>query len=70
MSDGRHCLRCARNAWQKLGNMSPEEAMEQYVTLLSDRVPGWMEENYSVSLLFSEAVKNYGFPNGSIMDIV
>ncbi|KAJ4701646.1 putative Acyl-CoA-binding domain 3 [Melia azedarach] len=35
------------NAWQKLGNMSPEEAMEQYVTLLSDRVPGWMEENYS-----------------------
>ncbi|KAL5844727.1 hypothetical protein ACOSQ4_010685 [Xanthoceras sorbifolium] len=35
------------NAWQKLGNMSPEEAMDQYVTLLSDRVPGWREENYS-----------------------
>ncbi|KAI9200104.1 hypothetical protein LWI28_002806 [Acer negundo] len=35
------------NAWQKLGNMSPEEAMEQYVTLLSDRVPGWREENHS-----------------------
>ncbi|TXG52515.1 hypothetical protein EZV62_021684 [Acer yangbiense] len=45
--DGRHCLRCARNAWQKLGNMNPEEAMEQYVTLLSDRVPGWREENHS-----------------------
>ncbi|KAK3231255.1 hypothetical protein Dsin_003136 [Dipteronia sinensis] len=35
------------NAWQKLGNMNPEEAMEQYVTLLSDRVPGWREENHS-----------------------
>lgn len=49
MSDGRHCLRCARNAWQKLGNMNPEEAMEQYVALLSDRVPGWKKENYCVS---------------------
>ncbi|GKV20095.1 hypothetical protein SLEP1_g30261 [Rubroshorea leprosula] len=25
--------------------MSPEVAMEQYVALLSDRVPGWMEDN-------------------------
>ncbi|XP_044511929.1 acyl-CoA-binding domain-containing protein 3-like [Mangifera indica] len=33
------------NAWQRLGNMNPEEAMEQYVKLLSDRVPGWMEEH-------------------------
>ncbi|XP_059636532.1 acyl-CoA-binding domain-containing protein 3-like isoform X1 [Cornus florida] len=31
------------NAWQSLGNMSSEVAMEQYITLLSDRVPGWME---------------------------
>ncbi|XP_061355684.1 acyl-CoA-binding domain-containing protein 3-like [Gastrolobium bilobum] len=29
------------NAWQKLGNMSPEVAMEQYISLLSDKVPGW-----------------------------
>lgn len=50
MSDGRPCLRCARNAWQRLGNMNPEEAMEQYVKLLSERVPGWMEEHCSVSL--------------------
>ncbi|KAH9755729.1 hypothetical protein KPL71_015881 [Citrus sinensis] len=49
VSDGRHCLRCARNAWQKLGNMNPEEAMEQYVALLSDRVPDWKEENYHVN---------------------
>ncbi|GLT65192.1 hypothetical protein SLA2020_376360 [Shorea laevis] len=33
------------NAWQGLGNMSPDVAMEQYVALLSDRVPGWMEDN-------------------------
>eukprot|EP00262_Sarcandra_glabra_P011013 TRINITY_DN26718_c0_g1_i1.p1 TRINITY_DN26718_c0_g1~~TRINITY_DN26718_c0_g1_i1.p1 ORF type:complete len:356 (-),score=101.00 TRINITY_DN26718_c0_g1_i1:239-1189(-) len=30
------------HAWQQLGKMNPEEAMEQYVTLLSDRIPGWM----------------------------
>ncbi|XVE92422.1 hypothetical protein REPUB_Repub01dG0095700 [Reevesia pubescens] len=45
MCDGRHCLHCARNAWQRLGNMNPEAAMEQYVALLSDKVPGWMEAN-------------------------
>ncbi|NP_001268019.1 acyl-CoA-binding domain-containing protein 3-like precursor [Vitis vinifera] len=31
------------NAWQRMGNMSREVAMEQYIALLSDRVPGWME---------------------------
>ncbi|KDP41642.1 hypothetical protein JCGZ_16049 [Jatropha curcas] len=31
------------NAWQRLGNMNPEVAMEQYVALVSDKVPGWME---------------------------
>ncbi|KAF8404917.1 hypothetical protein HHK36_009812 [Tetracentron sinense] len=44
MSDGGHWLRCARNAWQQLGNMNPEEAMEQYIALLSDSIPGWMGE--------------------------
>ncbi|XP_024993012.1 acyl-CoA-binding domain-containing protein 3-like isoform X2 [Cynara cardunculus var. scolymus] len=29
------------NAWQKLGNMNPDVAMEQYVTLLSEKVPEW-----------------------------
>ncbi|RVW57451.1 hypothetical protein CK203_078852 [Vitis vinifera] len=29
------------NAWQRLGNMSPEAAMEQYVALLSRDIPGW-----------------------------
>lgn len=31
------------NAWQRQRNMSPELAMEQYIALLSDKVPGWME---------------------------
>ncbi|XP_042494118.1 acyl-CoA-binding domain-containing protein 3-like [Macadamia integrifolia] len=33
------------NAWQQLGSMNPDVAMEQYISLLSDRVPGWMGEN-------------------------
>ncbi|XP_059460135.1 acyl-CoA-binding domain-containing protein 3-like [Corylus avellana] len=32
------------NAWQRLGQMSPEVAMDQYIKLLSERVPGWMED--------------------------
>lgn len=31
--------------------MSREVAMEQYIALLSDRVPGWMEASSAVSLL-------------------
>ncbi|PSS19716.1 Acyl-CoA-binding domain-containing protein [Actinidia chinensis var. chinensis] len=31
------------NAWKRLGNMNPEVAMEQYIALLSDKVPEWME---------------------------
>ncbi|XP_043712322.1 acyl-CoA-binding domain-containing protein 3-like [Telopea speciosissima] len=33
------------NAWQQLGSMNPDAAMEQYISLLSDSVPGWMGEN-------------------------
>ncbi|XP_048322595.1 acyl-CoA-binding domain-containing protein 3 [Ziziphus jujuba] len=33
------------NAWQRLGNMSPEMAMEQYITILSDNIPGWREDH-------------------------
>lgn len=29
------------NAWQQLGDMSREEAMEQYISLLSRSIPGW-----------------------------
>lgn len=29
------------DAWQKLGNMDPDVAMEKYVAILSEKVPGW-----------------------------
>ncbi|KAL0323014.1 UNVERIFIED_CONTAM: Acyl-CoA-binding domain-containing protein 3 [Sesamum angustifolium] len=32
------------NAWQRLGSMGREEAMEQYIRLLSDSIPGWMDD--------------------------
>lgn len=32
------------DSWQRLGNMTPEMAMEQYITILSENVPGWMED--------------------------
>ena len=57
MSDGGHWLRCARNAWLRLGNMNPEVAMEQYIALLSDKVPEWMEGKSSVSLLLCRNIQ-------------
>lgn len=51
MSDGEHWLRCARHAWQQLGNMNPEVAMEQYIKLLSDTIPEWIGEKPDVSNL-------------------
>ncbi|KAJ9166311.1 hypothetical protein P3X46_021085 [Hevea brasiliensis] len=36
------------NAWQRLGNMNQEVAMEQYIALVSDKVPGWMEDKSTV----------------------
>ncbi|GAB4839339.1 hypothetical protein Ancab_028866 [Ancistrocladus abbreviatus] len=44
------------NAWKRLGSMSPEEAMEQYIALLSDNVPGWMDDNSSVEEKFNSSV--------------
>ncbi|KAL8487615.1 hypothetical protein ACS0TY_023627 [Phlomoides rotata] len=32
------------NAWQRLGSMSQEAAMEQYIRVLSDSIPGWMHD--------------------------
>uniref|UniRef100_A0A1D1XPU1 Acyl-CoA-binding domain-containing protein 3 n=1 Tax=Anthurium amnicola TaxID=1678845 RepID=A0A1D1XPU1_9ARAE len=32
------------HAWQRLGSMNPEMAMEKYVALLSDSIPGWMPQ--------------------------
>ncbi|KAK1366900.1 Acyl-CoA-binding domain 3 [Heracleum sosnowskyi] len=50
------------NAWQKLGNMSPEVAMEQYVSLLSDKDPGWKEGQTSVDKLDLLEYANPGTP--------
>uniref|UniRef100_A0A7N0TR66 ACB domain-containing protein n=1 Tax=Kalanchoe fedtschenkoi TaxID=63787 RepID=A0A7N0TR66_KALFE len=36
------------NAWQRLGNMNPEEAMKQYISVVSDLVPEWAEQNAGV----------------------
>ncbi|XWS25537.1 hypothetical protein CRYUN_Cryun27aG0076600 [Craigia yunnanensis] len=55
------------NAWQRLGNMNPEAAMEQYVALLSDRVPGWMEDNTDGEHKFEPA--DPGIPGAMAPDI-
>lgn len=34
------------NNWQRLGNMSPEVAMEQYITLLSRIIPEWRQDDF------------------------
>ncbi|XP_008788408.3 acyl-CoA-binding domain-containing protein 5 isoform X1 [Phoenix dactylifera] len=31
------------HAWQRLGSMNPEMAMEQYMTVLSENIPRWIE---------------------------
>ncbi|KNA12868.1 hypothetical protein SOVF_121700 [Spinacia oleracea] len=36
------------NAWQRLGTMTQEDAMEQYMTLLSDNIPEWIGDQSSV----------------------
>ncbi|OMO70731.1 Acyl-CoA-binding protein, ACBP [Corchorus olitorius] len=55
------------NAWQRLGNMNPDAAMEQYVALVSDRVPGWMEDNSDGEHRFKSA--DSGVPGAMAPDI-
>ncbi|KAI3491382.1 hypothetical protein L1887_44310 [Cichorium endivia] len=45
------------NAWQKLGNMDPDVAMEQYITLLSEKVPGWSHGIHSLGADLSNSRK-------------
>lgn len=42
-------LCCARHAWQRLGNMNPEVAMELCISLLSENVPEWFAEKLSAT---------------------
>ena len=39
---------CARNAWQKLGNMPQEEAMQKYVGVLTAIDPTWHQSQEKV----------------------
>ncbi|CAL9226673.1 unnamed protein product [Arabidopsis halleri] len=57
------------NAWQKLGNMSQEEAMEQYLALVSKEIPGFMNASYTVGKM-SEMETSVGLPpnSGSLED--
>ncbi|OIT26308.1 PREDICTED: acyl-CoA-binding domain-containing protein 3-like [Nicotiana attenuata] len=45
------------NAWQRTGSMNPEVAMEQYIKLLSDHVPGWTHHNKEASEVGSSETK-------------
>ncbi|KAG7546356.1 Acyl-CoA-binding protein ACBP [Arabidopsis suecica] len=57
------------NAWQKLGNMSQEEAMEQYLALVSKEIPGLMNAGHTVGKM-SEMETSVGLPpnSGSLED--
>lgn len=38
----KDCSFCfARQAWQKLGTMPPEEAMEKYIDIVDELYPTW-----------------------------
>lgn len=34
---------CGRQAWQKLGAMPPEEAMQKYIDIVSELYPSWLD---------------------------
>ncbi|XP_009615144.1 acyl-CoA-binding domain-containing protein 3 isoform X2 [Nicotiana tabacum] len=51
------------NAWQRMGSMNPEVAMEQYIELLSDHVPGWTHQNKEASEVGSLETKMSGDPD-------
>lgn len=40
---------CVRHCWQSLGSMNPEDAMEKYISLLTESIPEWLEEQSVVS---------------------
>ncbi|XP_020591036.1 acyl-CoA-binding domain-containing protein 3-like [Phalaenopsis equestris] len=48
------------HAWQKLGSMTPEEAMEQYISLLSKSIPGWIVESLAEDAMLIKANDSLG----------
>lgn len=45
-------VKFSRQAWQKLGAMPPEEAMQMYISIITDLYPSWASGSTSVSSLF------------------
>jgi hypothetical protein len=41
----------ARNAWNKLGAMPTEEAMEEYITIVDELFPNWADGSSAVSFI-------------------
>ncbi|XP_030499232.2 acyl-CoA-binding domain-containing protein 3 isoform X1 [Cannabis sativa] len=48
------------NAWQQLAEMTPETAMERYISLLSEKIPGWMQDESGGFIDASEFGKHDG----------
>ena len=40
----------ARQAWQKLGAMPPEEAMQKYIEIVTELYPSWITNTATVSV--------------------
>lgn len=52
-------MTCARNAWQRLGAMPPEEAMQKYIMIVSELYPTWASGSSMVS--FSQFIFSFVF---------
>lgn len=51
------------HAWKKLGDISPEEGMQRYITLLSELYPGWIETTEDHTLAEGGQVQSRGSNN-------
>lgn len=50
---------CARNAWQKLGNMPQEEAMQKYVGVLTAINPTWHQSQEKVQSALDSSLSRF-----------
>ncbi|KAI3441020.1 ACB domain-containing protein [Psidium guajava] len=51
----RVSARARWNAWQQLGNITPEVAMEEYIDLLSEKIPNWMHNDAVEDVVCADA---------------
>lgn len=47
--EGPFLMACARNSWQKLGNIGSEEAMHRYIAVVSEISPSWAQGTEKVN---------------------